>query len=122
MLELKQSKIFLICRLVTGFISVQCLSIKDVNDQFGYCYRCCFCCLEVEAACRILGVKTSLLVDALTQPAIRVGEMSIKKSQNLRKVDHLPVDLFYLRHHQILLTYIPNLCISNYLYFILLGL
>uniref|UniRef100_A0A0N5AVT7 Myosin motor domain-containing protein n=1 Tax=Syphacia muris TaxID=451379 RepID=A0A0N5AVT7_9BILA len=42
-------------------------------------------CLEVEAACRILGVKTTPLIDALTQPSIRVGDMSIKKSQNLKK-------------------------------------
>ncbi|KAM3725081.1 Myosin heavy chain, striated muscle [Dirofilaria immitis] len=40
---------------------------------------------EVEAACRTLGVKTNTLIDAITQPSIKVNDVIIRKSQNLAK-------------------------------------
>ncbi|VDM92835.1 unnamed protein product, partial [Onchocerca ochengi] len=43
------------------------------------------CIAEVEAACRTLGVKTNTLIDAITQPSIKVNDVVIRKSQNLIK-------------------------------------
>ncbi|VDK27587.1 unnamed protein product [Gongylonema pulchrum] len=40
---------------------------------------------EVETACRMLDVKTKNLVDALTQPSMKVNEIVVRKSQNLAK-------------------------------------
>ncbi|KAL3084116.1 hypothetical protein niasHT_033220 [Heterodera trifolii] len=40
---------------------------------------------EVEAVAELLGIRANALVDALTQPSIRVGDALIRRSQPLRK-------------------------------------
>ncbi|CAJ0929028.1 unnamed protein product, partial [Mesorhabditis belari] len=40
---------------------------------------------ELEAVSSLLGVRGSILADALCQPAIKIGENTIRKNQNLRK-------------------------------------
>lgn len=44
------------------------------------------CNSDVERIAKLIGVKSTLLSDALTQPCIQVGQNVIRKNQNLRKV------------------------------------
>ncbi len=42
--------------------------------------------LEISTVAELLRVRTGRLIDALTQPTIKVGEKTIRKNQNLKKV------------------------------------
>lgn len=41
---------------------------------------------DVESVAKLIGVNSSRLIGALTQPSIRVGDSIIQKNQNLKKV------------------------------------
>uniref|UniRef100_A0A0K0DFU4 Myosin motor domain-containing protein n=1 Tax=Angiostrongylus cantonensis TaxID=6313 RepID=A0A0K0DFU4_ANGCA len=62
--------------------------LSITSDEKIEVYTILAACLliEIDAVTSLLGVKSSRLVDALTQPSIRVGDKVIRKNQNMQKV------------------------------------
>jgi myosin heavy subunit len=67
------------------------LDMSFIEDIDGIYYGIFVCklyllILDAEKVSSLLGIKAGKLVDALSQPTIRIGEMLIRKNQTLNKV------------------------------------
>lgn len=67
---------------------VSCILIGEIRfgERLGYDISFVQNSDDVNCVAKLIGVNSSRLIDALTQPSIRIGDNVIQKSQNLKKV------------------------------------